>query len=315
MWADIAAWFQSPGGARVLQTAIVPALAILVAGVLAALIGRAAARAVLLRADREQAAAAVAGLVEAARAAGDAESRGDRRRAARLRTEADVRVRLLPLKGADRAADWAASRTDALPGSGDAAPAVAELRDALVAWVGHPARAKRLFADRPVPPAQGSARDAEANSEGAAEPSGEGGAEVPAWRRTRSGERLQQQAAAAEPREQTAPVRIPRSHRAEPAPIDEVQQLEQVEAHQASLLGRPAEQRAEAREQPDREEQAKETATAARTGTAQRRTPEWLDDYDDEAHVTQNLDLRTPPPVSASTLRDRSATGDIVPRP
>ena len=36
MWDDLVAWFQSPGGARVLQTAIVPALAILVAGVLAA---------------------------------------------------------------------------------------------------------------------------------------------------------------------------------------------------------------------------------------------------------------------------------------
>ncbi|MFD1722517.1 hypothetical protein ACFSBI_13250, partial [Amnibacterium endophyticum] len=105
MWADIAAWFQSPGGARVLQTAIVPALAILVAGVLAALIGRRAVGAAIRQADREQAATAVAGLVEAARATVDGDgSRGDRRRASRLRSEADVRVRLLPLPGGTRAA-------------------------------------------------------------------------------------------------------------------------------------------------------------------------------------------------------------------
>jgi hypothetical protein len=43
--------------------------------------------------------------------------------------------------------------------------------------------------------------------------------------------------------------------------------------------------------------------------------PAWLDVYDDEAQVTQNLDLKTPPPVSASSVRDRGTPGeDLVPR-
>ncbi len=323
MWADIASWFQSPGGARVLQTAIVPALAILVAGVLAALIARAAMRATLRRADREQAATAVAGLVEAARSAAEADgSRGDRRRAIRLRTEADVRVRLLPLKGADRAADWAGARTDELL-AGTAQPdAVPALRDALIAWVAAPKRSRRLFpAAGPTAGKAGLARTTSSPARAEADPAPSTGstptgstptpsrddAEVPAWQRTASVERLRQQQTARtradEPDEDdTAPVRAPRSHRADPAPIAEVEQLERLD-------------RADA-QQPARHATAavpvQEAAPAARPGG----TPEWLDDYDDEAQVTQqNMDLRTPPPVSATTVRDRAPAGDIVPRP
>ncbi|MGT2426720.1 hypothetical protein [Amnibacterium kyonggiense] len=147
---DLVAWLQSPGGARVLQTAIIPALAILVAGVLAALIARSAVRATIRRAERAEAVSTVAGLVAAARATVDAE--GDlvsRRRAARLRAEADVRTRLLPLDGAETAADWAAERIDAIEPRVDGSRTeaqLADLRDALVQWVQRPGRAKRVFA-------------------------------------------------------------------------------------------------------------------------------------------------------------------------
>jgi hypothetical protein len=45
-------------------------------------------------------------------------------------------------------------------------------------------------------------------------------------------------------------------------------------------------------------------------------TPAWLDTYDDEAEVTRDIDLsKTPPPMPASAVRDRTRTGDdIVPR-
>ena len=309
MWADIAAWFQSPGGARVLQTAIVPALAILVAGVLAALIARAAMRAVLQRADREQAATAVAGLVEAARTAADADgSRGDRRRAARLRTEADVRVRLLPLKGAERAADWAGARTEELLNGSAREDAVPAMRDALIAWVASPKRARRLFpatpaAPAPAPAQQPAAAAAEPEPAADAVAAHSEDAEVPAWQRTASVERLRQQRTARprtdEPEsDDTAPVRLARSHRADPAPIAEVEQLERADAPQ-----------------PARHTTA---AVAVQEAPAPRpaNTPEWLDVYDDEAQVTQqNIDLRTPPPVSATSVRDRAPAGDIVPRP
>jgi hypothetical protein len=41
--------------------------------------------------------------------------------------------------------------------------------------------------------------------------------------------------------------------------------------------------------------------------------PAWLDDYDDDAHVTRNIPLSTPAPVSASAVRDRGRPDDIVP--
>src|ERR1700712_4051572 len=67
MWDALVAWFQSPGGARVLQNAIIPAAAILVAALVAAAIARSAVRATVRRAERAEATSVVAGLVAAAR--------------------------------------------------------------------------------------------------------------------------------------------------------------------------------------------------------------------------------------------------------
>ncbi|WP_375387929.1 hypothetical protein [uncultured Amnibacterium sp.] len=380
MWDDLVAWFQSPGGARVLQTAVIPALAILVAGVLAALIGRAAVRSSIARADRVEAAGAVAGLVEAARAATEADAeRGGRRRAARLRTESDVRTRLLTLPGAALAADWAGARTDALLAhAAEAGPVQAdldELRDRLVAWVNRPSRARRIFGAAsvtpiPSPPVSDSARtgprrhSASAEQPAAAEaqvaspalpppvvapvseapePVASRGEAVPAWQRTRSGERLQQEReravrarvgepAAEEPEQgddQTAPVVVPSLRRASAAPAApsapaapavpaaaaaspapasaEADEAVRLEAHQQARHARPI------------EEPAVSPGTNAPSGGSAQKSgvpaPAWLDVYDDEAQVTQNLDLKTPPPVSASAVRGRGAPGeDLVPR-
>lgn len=326
MWADVVAWLQSSGGARVLQTAIVPAVAILVAGIVAALIARAAVRSAIARADREQAVAAVAGLVEAARG-----TTGEgRRRAERLRTEADVRLRLLPLAGAATAADWAASRIDELQQAGTEAPsdvALLDLRDRLVAWVARPSGARRIFA-QPAPALGTSARarpenaeqvDAAGRQQAAADPavdrSGRKAAkrqrshdpappaeDVPAWRRTRSVERLQQERSA---RRET---RAQEGAGSGPAPRDmpstsSTVDAPSVDAQQAARHAAPPEPAA----QP--------SAPARDGGTAAPVAPAWLDQYDDEAQVTQNMDLKTPPPVAATSVRDRSPSGeDIVPR-
>ena len=396
MWQDVLAWFQSPGGARVLQTAIIPALAILVAGLLAAAIARSAVRALIRRSERTEAAAAIGALVAAGRAAAgpDAERSTDRR-AARLRAEADVRVRLLPIAGTDVAADWASARLDALqqrPADASTAAALDELRDRLVEWAGRPARAKRVFAVSPVPardaeqaaaptpraeqaapapapverptPAPGTARTEPAPREepavrerftrpaeaaaSAAEPAPAAAApaappaqpdhepavavastSVPAWRRTRAGERLQQehdrartpepaaaQAAAAAPApaavqaaavEQepeplgTAPVQVPQAHRAHGTPSSDANDAVRLEAHQQARHARPTD------EAP--------AATGVVPTPVADPAPAWLDTYDDEAQVTQNLDLKTPPPVAASAVRDRGGPGeDLVPR-
>lgn len=371
MWSDLAAWFQSPGGARVLQTAIIPALAILVAGLLAAAIARSAVRATIRRAERVEAASVVAGLVVAARLAADAgDDSASRRRAARLRAEADVRARLLPLPGAELAADWAAARTATLQQQGPAGAVsqeLAELRDRLVEWAGKPSRARRLFAapaparsappvavDTAAPEAQplaptvqqapaepdrvaraagvqgprrtppepevepaatASAIALESDHEPAdpdpdAVPAAAVAEELPAWQRTRAVERLQQErsrgrapevplatedADDAMPRS-TAPVGMQRSHRAA-AEAAEAEEAVRLEAHQQARHARPSE------------------STPTGAVPAATPAPAWLDTYDDEAQVTQNLDLKTPPPVSAAAVRDRGAPGeDLVPR-
>lgn len=361
MWQDLLAWFQSPGGARVLQTAIIPALVILVAALVSGLIARSAVRAMIRRSDRIEAASAVGALVAAARivaAPNDDE-------ASRLRAEADVRTRLLPLAGAGLAADWAAARIDALQqpaGSGG----LDELRDRLVAWVERPSRAKRLFAPSaatPVPVAVAAAPEAvepaiheSAQVEAAGqdrfsrpepgprrtpppeEPAAEeepvlepevvavpaaaapaiapaasapaAGGAVPAWQRTRAGERLQQErlkTRAVEPPTvdedepvpvSTAPVQLSHPHRAPGAPSADGDDAVRLEAHQQARHARP--------------DEAQQAVGGAAPATS---APAWLDSYDDEAQVTQSLDLTTPPPVSASAVRARGGAGeDLVPR-
>ncbi|MBW4042124.1 MAG: hypothetical protein HIU86_08350 [Acidobacteria bacterium] len=376
MWVDLAAWFQSPGGARVVQTAIIPALAILVAGLLAAAIARSAVRATIRRAERVEAASVVAGLVTAARLTVETGvDAASRRRAGRLRVEADVRARLLPLTGAELAADWAAARTDALQQQAAAGPVtaeLAELRDRLVEWVGKPSRARRLFpaaptprastpdvpatpdvvqAEAPAPPPvvqqpapepsphaatatpedrrSPSGPDAEASGTATGpdpEPVGAGAGAVPvrapapapapaedlpAWQRTRAGERLQQERSRGRAAESPTGVAeedaVPRTATpAGPQHPDRVgtavettdaEEAVRLEAHQQARHARPS-------------EQASSGPLPAATPA-----PAWLDTYDDEAHVTQNLDLKTPPPVSASAVRDRGGPGeDLVPR-
>ncbi|MGT2426719.1 hypothetical protein [Amnibacterium kyonggiense] len=97
----------------------------------------------------------------------------------------------------------------------------------------------------------------------------------------------------------TSSVQVPHPHRAEsqqtaadtegPVPL---------EAHQQARHARPAD------------------AAPATTGAvpAAVPAPAWLDNYDDEAQVTQNLDLKTPPPVAATSIRDRGTGEDLVPR-
>lgn len=365
MWQDFVAWFQSPGGARVLQTAIIPALVILVAALVSAVIARSAVRAMIRRSDRIEAASAVGALVAAARSPTGA----DGEHASRLRVEADVRLRLLPLPGAGLAADWAAARIDALQQPAES-NGLDELRDRLVAWVARPSRAKRLFAPspaRPVPAARGAAPEAvepavdesaPADAAGQdrfsrpepgprrtpppedpaavedpapepevvaataaaaapasvpAAPAPASGGAVPAWQRTRAGERLQQERFKTRAVElptvdedepvpvSTAPVQLSHPHRAPGAPSADADEAVRLEAHQQARHARP-----------DEQPQAPNGAAPAAQATP---APAWLDTYDDEAQVTQNLDLTTPPPVAASAVRDRGGPGeDLVPR-
>jgi hypothetical protein len=276
MWSDLAQWFASPAGQRALTDAVLPVVAILVAALLAALIARAAVRRLERRIDRESLAAAVAGFVESARrtAAGDP----DPGSAARLATESDVRLRLSGRAGADLAAEWAL--LVALAARGDD-PAV--VRDRLLEWARRPGRANRLF-----------------------------GTDLEALRRPGPQQTAQAETVAAAP----APRRPEPSAAPEAAPAASA-------AAEDGIVERPAAVSAsdhtnQVRPSPPEVAQpaaapapAAQPATAGRSGSAQ---PAWLDDYDDDAHVTRNIPLSTPAPVAASALRDRGRPGDdIVP--
>ncbi len=368
MWDAFVAWFQSPSGQRVLDAAVIPALAILVAGVVAALVARAAVRSLLRRADRDSAAGIVAAFVEAARALGDGEPQGaERERIGRLRTEADVRVRLSGVPGAALAAEWASLRLEGIErDAGSPVPqttaAVEEVRDRLLAWVARPRRAKRLFgadverlaAERtarraePRPAGPASAEDdrrspAAAKQEEAAEatpesgPSAEAGPErqgagdgrpapVAARAQNLAHELQAERAKAANgapplppgaPSPTTEPVLIQRTRldsmdrgAADPR-VDHAR-------HSSPAESAPAVAAVAADPPPatDVSEPEKEPAVAAAPVGERMPTPAWLDTYDDEAEVTRDIDLsKTPPPKSASAVRDRTRTGDdIVPR-
>ena len=151
-WNSFVAWVSSDTGWRIMSTAIIPFVAIVVAGVIAAIIGRGTVRRLFLLRDQELRMAAVTALIGAARQAAQWNSLplSEQNHAERLAHEADIAVRLLPLSGAGLAADWAAHQIDALrkeavgfASRGDLS--LAEVRDRLIEWQQRPSRAKKLF--------------------------------------------------------------------------------------------------------------------------------------------------------------------------
>ncbi len=108
-WNDLIDWTASDAGWRVLSGAVIPFVAIVVAGVVAALIGRGATKRVVSLQEREARNSAVAAIISAARKAAVWGSLGhdERAYADHLAEDADVRLRLLPVSGAPTAANWA----------------------------------------------------------------------------------------------------------------------------------------------------------------------------------------------------------------
>ncbi|PJJ71897.1 hypothetical protein CLV46_1453 [Diaminobutyricimonas aerilata] len=151
-WTDFLDWLGSEDGWRVLSTAVFPFLAILIAGVLAALIARAAIRGQIRHHDREYKASAVATLIAGGRKAATWNnlSTGEQEHYEHLLSEAEVRVRLLPLSGSTLAADWAAHqiaemKRNSANFSFQADQTLEEFRDRLIEWQHRPGRARKLF--------------------------------------------------------------------------------------------------------------------------------------------------------------------------
>jgi hypothetical protein len=151
-WDDIVDWFSSDAGAHIVTTAIVPGLAILVAGIVAALIGRGSTKRIVSLHDRDERASAVTAMIGAARRAANwnALSAPEQQQADNVALECDVRLRLLPLAGSALAADWATHelgelKKQAVSFSFQASQSLKEFKERLIEWQSHPGRAKKLF--------------------------------------------------------------------------------------------------------------------------------------------------------------------------
>ena len=152
LWDDFVNWFYSDAGSHVVTTAIVPGIAILVAGIIGAMIGRGATRRIVGMHEREERAAAIIAMISAARrfAHWNTISAPEQQHADHIALECDVRMRLLPLSGASMAADWASHqlgdlKKSAVSFSFQAEQSLAEFRERLIDWQAHPGRAKKLF--------------------------------------------------------------------------------------------------------------------------------------------------------------------------
>lgn len=151
-WNDFVTWFSAEDTRPVLFGAVVLVLAIIVASLLAASITKGAMRRLLEQRDRELRAAAISTLVDAATEASVWNSLTPQEQvmADRAVGQADIQVRLMPVKGAAIAADWAAhqlaelKRTSATFGY-QLEPAVIEFRDRLIEWQKKPGRARKIF--------------------------------------------------------------------------------------------------------------------------------------------------------------------------
>lgn len=149
---DILDWLASSDGQRILLGAIIPAVAIIVAGIIAALIGRGSTKRVIAQYQRDALTAAVQGLVLAGRKAATWNSIGtvERVQVDHLIGEAETRIRLLAVPGAALAANWSAHQLEDMKRNSagfsfQAQQTLAEYRDRLIAWSEKPRAAKKLF--------------------------------------------------------------------------------------------------------------------------------------------------------------------------
>ncbi|BDZ46477.1 hypothetical protein [Naasia aerilata] len=155
-WENLAGWLQTDDGRLVLLGGVVPFVAILVAGLLAAGIARRSVSRVLARRDREARGAVIGLLVDVARQASmwSSSSPSERTLIERSAAEADIALRLLPAPGALLAADWASYEIASLRRASAAfslefETPLATFRDRLLEWHRSPAGAQDVRA-RPL---------------------------------------------------------------------------------------------------------------------------------------------------------------------
>lgn len=150
---DFSDWFFSSNAQPVVFAAAVIAIAMIVSGLLAAWIARGATNRLIAQRDAEIKAAAIIALVDASTEASVWNSLTPQEQVLSDRAvgQADIQIRMLPIRGSAVAADWAAHQLHELKRASatfgyQLDPAVAEFRDRMVEWQSKPGRTRKVFA-------------------------------------------------------------------------------------------------------------------------------------------------------------------------
>jgi hypothetical protein len=151
---DFIAWYTSPAARPVIFTAAILAASVIVSGLIAASIAKSSIKGLLSRTDRAQKASAIAALVDAATEASvwNSLTPAEQVLSDRAVGQTDIMVRLLPIKGAGIAANWASHQLSELKRHSatfgyQLDPAIAEFRDRMIEWQNKPRRARKIFQD------------------------------------------------------------------------------------------------------------------------------------------------------------------------
>jgi len=151
-WNDLADWFFSSNGRFVVSGIVLPAAAIIVAAIIGAWIASASIKRLLAKHDRELKVAAIASLIDAAQQASVWNSLTPQEQIMSDRAvgQADIQIRMLPIKGSAVAADWSAHsladmRRNSATFGYQVEPAVIEFRDRLIEWQERPGRSRKTF--------------------------------------------------------------------------------------------------------------------------------------------------------------------------
>jgi len=152
-WNDIVNWAASYQGHAMVTGVILPFVAILAGALVAGAMVRGGIKRLLAQQERNAKVSAVAGLISAGRRASvwSTLSAQEKEHAEYVASEAEVRLRLLPVVSAGLAADWSAHYISSMKKNSSnfsfqSEQDLADLHDGLIAWQSKPRRAKKMFA-------------------------------------------------------------------------------------------------------------------------------------------------------------------------
>jgi len=153
-WNGYLDWAMTPDGKTMLATAVTPFVAVLIAGLVGAMLGRGGIARLIARQDRDRRASVIAAALAATRRAGAWAqlSISEQDHLDYTIAESLAHVRMIPAAGADLAAEWAALKARivkqrSMMGAGASEQEIRDLEDWLILWHRRPARAARHFAD------------------------------------------------------------------------------------------------------------------------------------------------------------------------